>query len=227
MFFIRRTVVEISRKSFRQNFKSYCNAPKHFKEKQSKSAVNETFSNGNNEKTQNDKENERKDEKDADSEQDSSQNNNFNRMQSDTELMLRGKFGELTNKNRESFLSMVNLFVDRDKHRRHHVEFIYAALKHMKQFGVERDIEVYKSILDVMPKGKFIPTNMFQAEFMHYPKNQECAIFLLDQMEYNGLFSFQITISNPSLNSFIYKKLYIHSCYAGCRNRRFTSSYFR
>lgn len=198
MFFIRRTVVEISRISFRQHFKLYCNAPKHFKEKQSTSAVNETFSNGNNEKNQNENENgnenEKKNEKDADSEQNSSQNNNFNR--SDTELMLRGKFGELANKNRESFLSMVNLFVDRDKHRRHHVEFIYAALKHMKEFGVERDIEVYKSILDVMPKGKFIPTNMFQAEFMHYPKNQDCAIFLLDQMEYNGLFSSQVTISN-------------------------------
>lgn len=197
MFFIRRTVVEISRISFRQHFKLYCNAPKHFKEKQSTSAVNETFSNGNNEKNQNENENgnenEKKNEKDADSEQNSSQNNNFNR--SDTELMLRGKFGELANKNRESFLSMVNLFVDRDKHRRHHVEFIYAALKHMKEFGVERDIEVYKSILDVMPKGKFIPTNMFQAEFMHYPKNQDCAIFLLDQMEYNGLFSSQVTIS--------------------------------
>ena len=31
-----------------------------------------------------------------------------------------------------------------------------------------------------------IPTNVFQAEFMHYPKQQQCAIDLLEKMEDNG-----------------------------------------
>lgn len=191
MFFIRRTVFEIGRKSFRQHIRPYCNATKQFK-KQNTRAVNETkFSN--NDTNQNDhekeKQNENENARDTQNEQDSSQNFDFNNLQSDSSLMIRSKFEQLTNKNRDSFLSMVHLFVDRDKYRRHHVEFIYAALKHMKEFGVERDLEVYKNILDVMPKGKFIATNLFQAEFMHYPKQQECAIFLLDQMEYNGLFS--------------------------------------
>lgn len=184
MFFIRRAVVEVGRKSFGQNCRLYCNASKEFK-KQNKSAVNETFSNGNSndDKNRNDNENEGK----TKTEQESSQEKNYENSQFDRELMIRGNFEQVTQKNRESFLSMTNLFVERDKHRRHHVEFIYAALKHMKEYGVERDLEVYKSILDVMPKGKFIATNMFQAEFMHYPKQQDCAIFLLDQMEYNGM----------------------------------------
>jgi signaling intermediate in Toll pathway protein len=38
-----------------------------------------------------------------------------------------------------------------------------------------------------MPKGKFIPTNLFQVEFQHYPKQQQCIIDLLAQMEDNGV----------------------------------------
>lgn len=35
--------------------------------------------------------------------------------------------------------------------------------------------------------GKFIAENMFQVEFMHYPKQQQCAIDVLEQMEDNGV----------------------------------------
>ena len=34
-----------------------------------------------------------------------------------------------------------------------------------------------------MPKGKMIATNQFQAMFMHYPRQQQCAIDVLEQME--------------------------------------------
>jgi signaling intermediate in Toll pathway protein len=56
----------------------------------------------------------------------------------------------------------------------------------MEEFGVHRDLEAYKDIIDILPKGKYIPTNMFQAEFMHYPKQQQCIIDVLEQMENNG-----------------------------------------
>lgn len=58
----------------------------------------------------------------------------------------------------------------------------------MEDYGVEKDLQVYKALIDVMPKGKFLPQNIFQAEFMHYPKQQQCIIDLLEQMEDNGLF---------------------------------------
>lgn len=82
---------------------------------------------------------------------------------------------------------MVTIFETKSVHRRNHVEFIYAALRNMEEFGVHKDIEVYKALINVMPKGKFIPTNVFQAEFMHYPKQQQCIIDLLEQMEDNGV----------------------------------------
>jgi evolutionarily conserved signaling intermediate in Toll pathway len=117
-------------------------------------------------------------------------------------LILKGSFENLAHKDKSSYLEMIDIFINKDVHRRNHVEFIYAALKNMQEFGVIRDIEVYKKLIDVMPKGKFIPTNMFQVEFQHYPKQQQCMIDLLDQMEDNGKLAFL------QLNYF----LFMHIC---------------
>lgn len=102
------------------------------------------------------------------------------------QLVVRGSFEDIPCKNRETYLSMVHIFESKNIHRRNHVEFIYAALRNMEPFGVHRDIEVYKALMNVLPKGKFIPTNIIQAEFMHYPKQQQVIIDLLEQMEDNG-----------------------------------------
>ncbi|KAK7872663.1 hypothetical protein R5R35_002658 [Gryllus longicercus] len=102
------------------------------------------------------------------------------------ELVLQDYFNS-ENKDKETYLCMVDMFKGRDIHRRGHVEFIYAALRHMEEFNVHKDLEVYKSLIDILPKGKFIPQNIFQAEFMHYPKQQQCAIDILEKMEDNGV----------------------------------------
>ncbi|XP_053676150.1 evolutionarily conserved signaling intermediate in Toll pathway, mitochondrial [Anopheles nili] len=96
-------------------------------------------------------------------------------------------FESAAKKDKQTYIDMVKVFEKRSVHRRNHVEFIYAALRHMEEFGVHKDIAVYKALIDVMPKGKFIPTNIFQAEFMHYPRQQQCIIDLLEQMEDNGV----------------------------------------
>ncbi|CAH1365258.1 unnamed protein product [Tenebrio molitor] len=104
------------------------------------------------------------------------------------EVVIYGTFEDVENKNKGTYLDMIHIFVNRDHvYRRGHVEFIYSALKNMESFGVHKDVEVYKALIDVLPKGKFIPTNMFQVEFMHYPKQQQCIIDLLEQMEDNGV----------------------------------------
>jgi len=102
-------------------------------------------------------------------------------------MILKGSFESTTTKDKPSFLEMIKIFEDKDVHRRNHVEFIYAALKNMEEYGLQKDLEVYKALINVMPKGKFIPQNMIQAEFQHYPKQQQCMIDLLDQMEDNGV----------------------------------------
>lgn len=106
----------------------------------------------------------------------------------ETQIALRRNFEETELKTKRTYMDMVHLFAEKDNvHRRGHVEFIYSALKNMESFGVHKDLEVYKAILDVLPKGRFIPTNILQSEFMHYPKQQQCAIDLLEQMEDNGV----------------------------------------
>ncbi|XP_071528590.1 evolutionarily conserved signaling intermediate in Toll pathway, mitochondrial [Panulirus ornatus] len=103
-----------------------------------------------------------------------------------TSVTIHGYF-HAKDKSKDTFLAACDVFKDKGPHLRGHVEFIYAALKHMEEFGVDKDLEVYKKLLDLMPKGKMIPTNFFQVEFMHYPKQQQCAIDCLEQMEMNGV----------------------------------------
>lgn len=94
-------------------------------------------------------------------------------------------FQEAKAKDKETFKGALELFKSRDVKRRGAVEFIYAALKNMEAFGVEKDLEVYKSIVDVMPKGVYVPTNKIQVGFFHYPRQQECLVDVLFKMSEN------------------------------------------
>lgn len=105
---------------------------------------------------------------------------------SENKLVTYDPFLAKPQKTKDTYLEVIKMFEDRDTRRRGHVEFIYAALGRMSEFGVQKDLEVYKALIEVLPKGKFIPTNIFQAEFLHYPKQQQCAVDLLEQMENNG-----------------------------------------
>ncbi|KAI3376685.1 hypothetical protein L3Q82_017107, partial [Scortum barcoo] len=90
-------------------------------------------------------------------------------------------------KTKATFNKVVDLFIKADVRRRGHVEFIYAALKKMPEFGVERDLAVYNKLLDVFPKEVFVPRNFIQRMFNHYPRQQECGVQLLEQMENYGV----------------------------------------
>ncbi|KAF7653436.1 hypothetical protein LDENG_00082940 [Lucifuga dentata] len=91
------------------------------------------------------------------------------------------------NQTKAAFNKVVDVFNKRDIRRRGHVEFIYAALKKMPEFGVERDLAVYNKLLDVFPKEVFVPRNFIQRMFNHYPRQQECGVQLLEQMENYGI----------------------------------------
>ncbi|XP_078480529.1 evolutionarily conserved signaling intermediate in Toll pathway, mitochondrial, partial [Lampetra planeri] len=90
-------------------------------------------------------------------------------------------------KTKASFNKVVDAFIKTDVRRRGHVEFIYAALKKMPEFGVERDLTVYNKLLDVFPKEVFVPRNFIQRMFNHFPRQQECGVQVLEQMENYGV----------------------------------------
>lgn len=89
-------------------------------------------------------------------------------------------------KTKATFNKVIDVYTKRDIRRRGHVEFIYAALKKMPEFGVEKDLTVYNKLLDVFPKEVFVPQNFIQRMFNHYPRQQECGVQLLEQMENYG-----------------------------------------
>ncbi|XP_005091035.1 evolutionarily conserved signaling intermediate in Toll pathway, mitochondrial [Aplysia californica] len=91
-------------------------------------------------------------------------------------------------RNKEAFLVAVSKYISKETlYRRGAVEFVYAGLQEMKTFGVVRDLASYKALLQAFPKGKMIPRNAWQVEFMHYPRQQQCAIDMLEQMEVNAV----------------------------------------
>lgn len=91
-------------------------------------------------------------------------------------------------KNKTTFIEVIQFYLRKNNiYRRGHVEFMYAALDRMKDFGTNRDLDTYKQLLEIFPKGKMVPQNAWQVEMMHYPKQQQCCIDILDQMEENGV----------------------------------------
>ena len=106
-------------------------------------------------------------------------------MAQDQELMAKEMFEDVKEKNKRAFEAALEIFKNRGGRRRGSVEFIYAALKHMTHFGVEKDLEVYKALISVLPAGPYMPENWVQTQMYWYPKQQECIIDVMVQMELN------------------------------------------
>uniref|UniRef100_UPI00358DE739 evolutionarily conserved signaling intermediate in Toll pathway, mitochondrial n=1 Tax=Myxine glutinosa TaxID=7769 RepID=UPI00358DE739 len=88
---------------------------------------------------------------------------------------------------KSTFSQVINSFCEQDLRRHGHVEFIYAALRCMPMFGLNHDLSVYHNLLKIFPKEVFVPVNFIQRMFNHYPRQQECALAVLEQMEHNGV----------------------------------------
>ncbi|XP_055500948.1 evolutionarily conserved signaling intermediate in Toll pathway, mitochondrial [Leucoraja erinacea] len=90
-------------------------------------------------------------------------------------------------RDKETFQRVLSTYCGREPRRRNHVDFIYAALRKMPEFSVERDVSVYNRLLEVFPKEVFVPRNFIQRMFNHFPRQQECAVQVLEQMEAYGV----------------------------------------
>lgn len=107
---------------------------------------------------------------------------------SETRLALREEvFKSEKCRDREGFVEVIERFKLGNENRKGHVEFINAATKYLEEFNVHQDLAIYKMLFDLFPKGKYRPKNQIQAEFQHFPYHQDCAVRLLDVMEYNAV----------------------------------------
>lgn len=85
------------------------------------------------------------------------------------------------------FLFQINVYNDKFQSRFRESDFILAALNEMEKFGVQEDIEIYKALLDIFPKGKYIPDNYFLADAWYHPEQLDCGLEILTKMEYYGI----------------------------------------
>ncbi|KHN84281.1 Evolutionarily conserved signaling intermediate in Toll pathway, mitochondrial [Toxocara canis] len=90
-------------------------------------------------------------------------------------------------RNKTTFNTAIELFRQKKSATRGHVEFINSALKYLEEYGLHKDLDTYKALLNVFPKGAMIPRNAFQKIFLHYPMQQNCCVKVLDQMEWFGV----------------------------------------
>lgn len=100
---------------------------------------------------------------------------------------LFGPGSEAGPQDKARFVQAVRAFGQRNAHRRGHVDFIYLALRKMRDFGLERDRAAYHLLLDVFPKDVFRARSFLQRLFVHYPRQQECGLAVLEQMENHGV----------------------------------------
>ncbi|VDP96148.1 unnamed protein product [Trichobilharzia regenti] len=63
--------------------------------------------------------------------------------------------------------------------------FIQQALAKMPEYEVADDLECYKAVIRIFPTGRMTVTRYLQAEFGHYPRQQQRMIDVLNQMTDN------------------------------------------
>jgi signaling intermediate in Toll pathway protein len=94
---------------------------------------------------------------------------------------------QIEKKNKQAFLDVIEAYKIQFPNRRGHVEFIRAALRRMKDFGVERDAESYKKLLSVFPVGPYRHQSMLQVSVRFWPKQNETASTIVSAMESQGI----------------------------------------
>ncbi|XP_064293345.1 evolutionarily conserved signaling intermediate in Toll pathway, mitochondrial isoform X2 [Phalacrocorax carbo] len=67
------------------------------------------------------------------------------------------------------------------------LELVAAALAAMPALGVAREREAYHRLLRLLPRGPWVPRGPFQRMLAPFPRQQECGIQILEQMERYGV----------------------------------------
>ncbi|KAF5405856.1 Evolutionarily conserved signaling intermediate in Toll pathway mitochondrial [Paragonimus heterotremus] len=84
---------------------------------------------------------------------------------------------------KRAFLHAIRVYLLRHgKTRRGFNQFARNALEKMAEYEVTEDLECYKAILQLFPTGRMVVTSFLQAEWGHFPRQQNTVISLLQQM---------------------------------------------
>ena len=94
---------------------------------------------------------------------------------------------------REKYAKALMYYKKREKDSRGHMKFIKFALHQLEEFGLQDDILTYNRLIDIFPKDRFKPKNIFDA-FWPVPHPQvDVALDILQKMEENGVVPNRVT----------------------------------
>lgn len=66
------------------------------------------------------------------------------------------------------------------------LELVAAALAAMPALGVARQLDAYNRLLRLLPRGPWVPRGPLHRLFAPFPRQQECGLQVLEQMERYG-----------------------------------------
>lgn len=115
-------------------------------------------------------------------------------------VVMTSVFENAKDKKKKTFIDIIRNY-EQETYKRGQIEFIKLALKYMEVYGTHKDLEAYKALLNIFPKGPYIPRHYFSAVFRYYPKHQDVATDVLQQMENNGVIPDE-ELENILLNTF-------------------------
>lgn len=93
---------------------------------------------------------------------------------------------DITDKSAKTFKNAVDAFNITNRNRQLYIDFVYGALLKIKEYNAHKDIEAYKKLINLFPVGPLRVKSVWQRDNMHYPRHQNCVLFVLETMEQNG-----------------------------------------
>lgn len=86
-------------------------------------------------------------------------------------------FDHMKKKEKDTFLEVVRKYEQRLGPKTDVVKFVTIALKYMDEFGVNKDLSVYKALLNVFPKGPYVPETSLQV-ILNFEKFQKLTFLI-------------------------------------------------
>lgn len=87
----------------------------------------------------------------------------------------------------KGFMNAVDIYMDKNKKRTGHVQFIATAMKFIEPYGLEKDLDVYNKLIDVFPRDKFDNRTLFDAIWPKPHPQINLALDILTKMEWQGI----------------------------------------
>ena len=96
---------------------------------------------------------------------------------------------------REKFATVLKEFMQKEKFRRGHVNFIDSALTRFEEFNLNKDLLTYNRLLDIIPKDRYRSRTLFEALWPKPIPQIDLALRILEKMEDNGVRPDDVTYS--------------------------------